>query len=338
MNQPISASPSDTPAGTVAVPAVASALKTMDTEIVGMQALREKLANGLGEVFTSAVELISRTRGRVIVTGMGKSGHIGTKIAATLASTGTTASFVHPAEASHGDLGMITNDDVVLALSWSGETVELASIVGYAKRFRVPLIAFTSRADSALGRAADYLLTLPITGEACPHGLAPTTSTTLQLALGDCLAIALLEARGFTAQDFRVYHPGGKLGASLKLVRDLMYTGARLPLAPVGTKMSEAILTITGKGFGCLGITDSEGFLVGVITDGDLRRSISGDLLERRVEAVMNAHPHTITQGVLAASALETLNASAITSLFVVEDSRPIGIIHMHDLLRIGAA
>ncbi|WP_334175428.1 KpsF/GutQ family sugar-phosphate isomerase [Pseudoxanthobacter sp.] len=310
----------------------------METEMTGMQALHAALANGLGSIFVTVVDLISHTRGRVIVTGMGKSGHIGTKIAATLASTGTPAFFVHPAEASHGDLGMITNEDVVLAMSWSGETAELAAIVGYTKRFRVPLIAFTSRADSTLGRAADYLLTLPVTGEACPHGLAPTTSTTLQLALGDCLAIALLEARGFTAQDFRVYHPGGKLGASLRLVRDLMYTGARLPLAPLGTKMSDAILTMTGKGFGCLGITDTEGRLVGVITDGDLRRNIAGDLLQRTVDQVMNPRPHTIAQGVLAASALETLNKSAITSLFVVEEGRPIGIIHMHDLLRAGAA
>ncbi|SHO59934.1 arabinose-5-phosphate isomerase [Pseudoxanthobacter soli DSM 19599] len=317
----------------------ACALRTVETEIAGLEALRAALANGMATTFDDVALLLSSIRGRVVVTGMGKSGHIGTKIAATMASTGTPAFFVHPAEASHGDLGMITDQDAVLALSWSGETVELASIISYAKRFRVPLVAITSKRGSSLGRAADFVLELPQAAEACPHGLAPTTSTMLQLALGDAIAIALLEMRGFTELDFRVFHPGGKLGANLRHARDLMHSGDRLPLAPLGTTMSEAILTISSKGFGCLGVTDSEGRLIGVITDGDLRRNLSSDLLGRHVEEVMSRKPRTIAPETLAASALETLNASSITALFVVEETgRPVGILHLHDLLRVGAA
>src|SRR3712207_1947254 len=201
-------------------PAIQSALRTLETERDGLTILMEAIGNGLGQPFTAAVETIAAARGRVIVTGMGKSGHVGRKITATFASTGTPAHYVHPAEASHGDLGMIQTDDVIIALSWSGETAELADIIGYSRRFRVPLIALTSNAESTLGRAADICLTLPKAKEACPNGLAPTTSTTVQLALGDALAVALLERRGFTADNFRVFHPGGKLGARLKLVRD----------------------------------------------------------------------------------------------------------------------
>jgi arabinose-5-phosphate isomerase len=253
-------------------------------------------------------------------------------------STGTPAFFVHPAEASHGDLGMITPDDVILALSWSGETAELRNIVFYSRRFRVPLIAVTSRADSTLARAADVALTMPRVEEACPHGLAPTTSTLTQLALGDALAIALLERGGFTADEFLKFHPGGSLGATLAHVRDVMHTGERLPLAPLGTLMNEALLLISQKRFGCLGIVDEAGDLVGIITDGDLRRHLSGDIFERPVEDVMTPDPKTIAPDALVASALEVLNSASIMALLVVEDRKPVGIVHMHDLLRIGAA
>jgi arabinose-5-phosphate isomerase len=315
------------------------AIRTLQVELKGLKALEEALGSGMREPFSAALDLIAKAKGRVIVTGMGKSGHVGAKIAATLASTGTPAFFVHPAEASHGDLGMITPDDVVLALSWSGETAELRSIVFYSRRFRVPFIAVTSRTDSTLGRSADVVLELPKVEEACPHGLAPTTSTLIQLALGDALAIALLEARGFTADDFFKFHPGGSLGGSLQHVRDVMHQGERVPLAPVGTLMKEALLLISNKGFGCLGVTDEAGRLIGIITDGDLRRHLSGDIFERPVEQVMTPDPKTITPDALVASALEVLNAAAITALMVVgADRRPVGIVHMHDLLRTGVA
>jgi arabinose-5-phosphate isomerase len=315
------------------------AIRTLRVELQGLKALEEALGSELRESFASALDLIANANGRVIVTGMGKSGHVGAKIAATLASTGTPAFFVHPAEASHGDLGMITPDDVILALSWSGETAELRSIVFYSRRFRVPFVAVTSRADSTLARSADIVLQLPKVEEACPHGLAPTTSTLIQLALGDALAIALLEHRGFTADDFFKFHPGGSLGGSLQHVRDVMHQGDRVPLAAVGTQMREALLLISNKGFGCLGVTDSDGRLLGIITDGDLRRHLSGNIFEKLVEDVMTPDPKTITPDALVASALEVLNAAAITALLVVEgDRRPVGIVHMHDLLRTGAA
>src|SRR5829696_7143638 len=232
-------------------PAIASALRTLETERDGLTILMDAIGNGLGPVFTAAVETLAAAKGRVIVTGMGKSGHVGRKITATFASTGTPAHYVHPAEASHGDLGMIQTDDVIIALSWSGETAELADIIGYSRRFRVPLIALTSNADSTLGRAADTCLTLPKAKEACPNGLAPTTSTTIQLAPGDALAVALLERRGFTAEHFRVFHPGGKLGAVLKHVGDIMHTGDRLPIVPLGMRMAEALAIQSEKSFGC---------------------------------------------------------------------------------------
>jgi arabinose-5-phosphate isomerase len=317
---------------------LASGRRTVEVEIAAMQALRAALSHGLGDAFAEAVGLLRAIRGRVIVTGLGKSGHIGAKLAATLASTGTPAFFVHAAEASHGDLGMITEHDAIIALSWSGETKELASIIAYAKRFRVPLVALTAKAGSSLGRAADLVLKLPKVDEACPHGLAPTSSTMLQLAMGDALAIALLEARGFTAHDFRIFHPGGKLGAVLQHARDIMHTGERLPLAPVGTRMSEAIVLMTAKGFGCLGVVDGSGRLVGIITDGDLRRHLTNDLLRRTVDEVMSRSPKTVGPETLAASTLEILNASGISALFVVESERPTGIVHVHDLLRTGVA
>ena len=315
-----------------------SALRTLRMGAEGLAAVEAALAGEMGAPFTEACDLIAGSRGRVIVTGMGKSGHIGAKVAATLASTGTPAFFVHPAEASHGDLGMIAPEDVIIALSWSGETSELRNIVFYSRRFRVPLIAVTSRADSTLARSADVALVLPRVEEACPHGLAPTTSTLVQLALGDGLAIALLEGRGFSADDFFKFHPGGSLGANLLHVRDVMHTGDRLPLAPLGMKMGEAMLLITQKGFGCLGVVGADGALIGIITDGDLRRHLSGDIFERPVETVMTRDPKTIEPDELVASALEILNSAAIMALMVVEQRKPVGIVHMHDLLRIGVA
>ncbi|HSR78279.1 MAG TPA: KpsF/GutQ family sugar-phosphate isomerase [Xanthobacteraceae bacterium] len=314
-----------------------SGLRTLEAEAGGIAALTAAMQDGLGPAFTAAVDMVRVACGRVIVTGMGKSGHVGNKIAATLSSTGTPAFFVHPAEASHGDLGMITRDDVIMALSWSGETVELKNLIDYSRRHRIGLIAVTVDPGSTLAKAADIVLTLPQAREACPHNLAPTTSSLMQLALGDALAIALLESRGFTALDFGALHPGGRLGAALKSVRDLMHSGAKIPLAPVGSAMSDALVEMTAKGFGCVGILD-RGALVGIITDGDLRRKMRPDLLETKVDAVMTRTPKTVRPDQLASEALEILNSSKITALFVVEASAPIGIIHLHDLLRAGVA
>lgn len=317
---------------------LASARRTIATETRALEALGRALDGDLGRALGIAAERILTTGSRVIITGMGKSGHICRKIAATLASTGTPAYFVHPAEAGHGDLGMITTGDVVLAASWSGESTELAAIIAYADRFDVPLIAITSNAASTLGRAATIVLELPKVEEACPHGLAPTSSTLMQLALGDALAIALLEGRGFTAADFRVFHPGGKLGASLRTVRDVMHAGDRVPLVPEGTGMGEAIIAMTGKGFGCVGVVDATGRLSGIVTDGDLRRHVGDRLLERRVDEVMTRNPKTTAPDVLLGRVMTTLNVAAITALFVVDDGRPVGIVHVHDLLRAGVA
>ncbi len=320
------------------MPFIESAERTIANEIRGLAAMQRSLGNGLGKPFCDAVRLIRDLEGRVVVTGIGKSGHVGSKIAATLASTGTPSFFVHPSEASHGDLGMITKNDALLALSWSGETQELANMIAFTRRFRVPLIAITSRANSALGRAADVSLTLPKVAEACPHGLAPTTSTVLQLGMGDALAVALLEARGFTPQDFKVFHPGGRLGASLSFVRDLMHSGDSMPLAPLGTRMSEAIVLMTQKGFGCLGVLDDGGLLTGIITDGDLRRHLSSDLLDKTVEEVMTKTPKTVRSDLLVAAAMEMLESTNISALFVVDGQRPVGIVHLHDLLHAGVA
>jgi arabinose-5-phosphate isomerase len=317
---------------------LASAFRTLETESEGLAALVAAMANGLGAPFAAAVETIRAARGRVIVTGMGKSGHVARKIAATLASTGTPAFFVHAADASHGDLGMITSDDVMLALSWSGETEELKDLINYSRRFRIALIAVTVNLDSTLGKAADIVLVLPATREACPHNLAPTTSSLMQLALGDALAIALLESRGFTARDFGVFHPRGKLGAVLKFVRDVMHPGDAVPLIRRGAPMSEAIVEMSAKGFGCVAVTEPSGKLAGVITDGDLRRHMGADLLQASVDAVMTALPKTVRPDQLASEALQILNSSKITALIVVEADRPVGIVHFHDLLRAGVA
>jgi len=318
--------------------AIESALRTLEAERGGVDALIAALRNGLSAPFIAAIEMIRGSEGRVIVTGMGKSGHVGAKIASTFASTGTPALFVHPAEASHGDLGMITKADVILALSWSGETAELKNLTDYSRRYRIGLIAMTANKDSTLGKTADVVLTLPQAREACPHNLAPTTSSLMQLALGDALAIALLESRGFTALDFGLLHPGGKLGALLKTVRDLMHAGTEVPLAPLGTRMSEALIEMSRKGFGCVGIVDKDGSLVGVITDGDLRRHMSNNLLEASVDDVMSRKPKTVRPDQLISETLEIANSMKVTALFAIDAGKPVGIIHIHDLLRAGAA
>ena len=318
--------------------AIASATRTLQLETEGLSALKAALAGDLVDNFAEAVEVLRSCRGRIIVTGMGKSGHVAQKTAATLSSTGTPAYFVHPSEASHGDLGMITRDDVIVAFSWSGETMELGNIVSYSRRFAVPLIAVTSNPGSTLAEAAELVLALPQAKEACPHGLAPTTSTVMLLALGDCLAIALLESKGFTARDFKTLHPGGQLGARLKFVGDLMHQGDRLPLVATDAVMSEALVIMTEKALGCLGVIDGDGFLKGIITDGDLRRHMGDGLLARLADEIMTPAPKTVSPDLLASAALELINASAITTLFVVESGRPVGIIHVHDLLRAGVA
>jgi len=315
-----------------------SALRTLEAEAGGVSALTAALRDGLGPSFVAAVELIRAASGRLIVTGMGKSGHVGHKLAATFSSTGTPAFFVHPAEAGHGDLGMITPDDVIMALSWSGETVELKSLIDYSRRFKIKLIAITAYADSTLGQAADVLLQLPQAREACPHNLAPTTSSLMQLALGDALAIALLESHGFTALKFRDLHPGGRLGAMLVFVRDIMHSGDAMPMAKLGGRMSDAIVEMSAKGFGCVGVVDRDGRLTGIITDGDLRRHMRADLLEARVDNVMTRSPKTVRPDQLASETLALLNNSKITAVFVVDGGKPVGLVHLHDLLRTGVA
>jgi arabinose-5-phosphate isomerase len=318
--------------------AVASALRTLDAEGSGIAAISAALQGPLGSAFAAAVGAILAAKGRVIVTGLGKSGHVARKIAATLASTGTPAFFVHSAEASHGDLGMITADDVIVALSWSGEQPEMKNLITYAKRFRIALIAMTAEPESTLSLAADVALILPKAREACPHNLAPTTSSLMLLALGDSLAIALLEGRGFTSVDFSVLHPGGKLGAMLKYARDLMHTGDAVPLRPLGTPMSDALVEMTSKGFGCVGIVDGRGHIVGIVTDGDLRRHMRPDLMTAVVDDVMTRNPKTIGRDLLASEALEMLNSSKITALIVTDAKKPVGIVHLHDILRAGVA
>jgi arabinose-5-phosphate isomerase len=315
---------------------VQSALRTLDAEGSGIAAINAALQADLGEPFARSADLIRSAKGRLIVTGLGKSGHIGRKIAATFASTGTPAFFVHAAEASHGDLGMITADDVILALSWSGEQPEMKTLITYAKRFRIAVIAMTAERDSTLSRAADIALVLPKAREACPHNLAPTTSSLMLLALGDALAIALLEGRGFTPVDFSVLHPGGKLGAMLKFTRDIMHTGDTVPLKPLGTRMSDALVEMTSKGFGCVGVVDAHGAIVGIVTDGDLRRHMRPDLMTAVVDDVMTRNPKTIRGDLLASEALEILNSSKITALIVTDGARPVGIVHLHDILRAG--
>ncbi|MCV2891347.1 KpsF/GutQ family sugar-phosphate isomerase [Ruegeria aquimaris] len=298
----------------------------------------EKLAESLGDDFTKAVDLILRTKGRVIVSGIGKSGHIGHKIAATLASTGTPAYFVHPAEASHGDLGMVSENDVVLAISNSGEAPELANLLAFTRRFGIPLIGLSSKPESSLMAQADVHLLIPAMGEACGFGMVPSISTTLTLAMGDALAIALMKFRDFRPENFRVFHPGGKLGARLSRVSDLMHSGDAVPLISLQTPMSEALLEISRKGFGVVGVTDDDGHLTGIVTDGDLRRHMSG-LLDKTAAEVMTRNPTTIATDALAEEAVAIMNARKITSLFVVDPAAPgqtKGLLHIHDCLRVG--
>jgi arabinose-5-phosphate isomerase len=316
---------------------VAVARRVIRAEIAGL----ERLVATLDGAFCDALSLCAAVEGRIVVTGIGKSGHVARKIAATLASTGTPAQFVHAAEASHGDLGMIGPHDAILALSNSGETAELADIIAHSRRFKIPLIALTGGPASTLAEAADAVILLPDVAEACPMGLAPTTSTTMMLAVGDALAIALLERKGFSSADFQLFHPGGKLGRRLLRVADIMHVGDAVPLVSPTTPMSEAILAMTAKSFGCVGVCDAAGRLVGVITDGDLRRHMGDTLLRRSVDEVMHKPPKTIAPGRLAGEALGMMNrvAPATTSLFVVdEEGRPTGFIHMHDCLRAAVA
>jgi len=317
---------------------IVAARRTTEINMAGLAALEAALGGALGAAMQHAVDLVVRARGRVIVTGMGKSGHIARKIAATLASTGTPAFFMHPAEASHGDLGMVTSDDVILALSWSGETVELRDVIHYSRRYDVPLIAMTAGAESALARNADAALLLPKVEEACPHGLAPTTSTLIQLALGDALAMALLERRGFTAEHFRQFHPGGKLGAQLLKVSELMHRAPDIPLVRTDADMAAAILAMTKHRLGCVVVQEPTGQLAGIITDGDLTRHMSPGLLEKPVSAVMTTQPRTIAPGQLASAALKEMNTRKITALVVIEGGKPTGLLHMHALLAAGIA
>jgi len=315
-----------------------AARRVLRLESEGITALATTLDGG----FSRLLDMLAAATGRITVTGMGKAGHVARKIAATFASTGTPAQFVHPGEASHGDLGMIAPGDAVLALSNSGDTAELSDIIAYARRFAIPLAAMTRNAGSALAEAADLAIILPQVPEACPMGLAPTTSTTMMLALGDAAAIALLDRKGFSAQDFRVLHPGGSLGRKLLRVADIMHGAEELPLCPPETPMAEAILIMTNRRFGCVGITGADGRLQGIVTDGDLRRHMATGLLDLRAADVMTESPMTIRGQALAAEALGVMNGvrdtRPVTSLFVVEDDRPVGILHIHDCLRAGVA
>ena len=315
---------------------IASGARVIAAEAVALDALTQ----WIGEPFAAAVRVLAAVEGRIVVTGMGKSGHVGCKIASTLASTGSPAMFVHPAEASHGDLGMITRADAVLALSNSGETSELRDLTLYSRRFGIPLVAIVGRPGSTLGEEADVALVLPSVGEACPMGLAPTTSTTCMLALGDALAVALLDLRGFSAHEFAVFHPGGKLGSQLLRVEQLMRGRADVPLARLDAPMTAVVVEMTRGCIGCVAVVDTAGRLEGVITDGDLRRHMTGDLLARTASEVMSPRPRTIDKRALAVEALAMMNdpARPITALFIVEDGRPIGALHVHDCLRAGIA
>lgn len=324
-------------------PATQSALKTFAIERAGIMAIEaafgDEALSDLARGFSEVVGRFAALKGRVVVTGMGKSGHVGRKLAATFASTGTPAFFVHPAEASHGDMGMIQEGDAILALSWSGETAELADIITFSRRFNILLVAFTSNMAGTLAREADIALILPKSEEACPNGLAPTTSTTMQLVLGDALAVALLETRGFTAHDFKMFHPGGKLGARLLHVRDVMHAGDDIPLVLLGTSMAGAVVVMTQKRLGCILVVDENGSLCGIITDGDLRRNVERtNILALPVDDLMQALPLQISADDLAAEALEMLNRRKVSVLAVTANGKPTGIVHIHDLLRLGVA
>lgn len=313
-----------------------SALRCLSLEKAGLSMLEKLMGEPfLASAFCQAVEKIATLKGRVVVTGLGKSGHIGSKIAATLASTGTAAFFVHAAEANHGDLGMIGKDDVILALSWSGETAELSGIITHAARFKIPLIALTAGNNSSLSKHADIVLLLPKAKEACAHGLAPTTSTLMQLALGDALAMTLLEQKGFTEADFKIFHPGGNLGAQLTYVKDIMHKGEALPIVPIGTFMPQAMQVLSNKHFGCVLINNYAGELVGIITEGDLARAIARDISKLKVEEVMSKEPKTISADSLLSKAALLIQSHQISAVIVVEDKKAIGLVHFHDLLHL---
>ena len=311
----------------------ATALRTIELEINAITSLKDSVAL---ENLTAALDLMQNSTGRIIITGMGKSGHIGKKIAAALASTGTPSFFVHPAEASHGDLGMITEKDVVIAISNSGESKELIDILNYCKRFGIALIAITKNPESSLGKAGDIVLRLPNNGEACPLGLAPTSSTTATLVLGDILTIGMIERNGFSKSDFNDRHPGGKLGSILQRVSDLMHTGEEMPILEEHTNMQAALLEMTSKRLGCVGFVNSQGILTGMLTDGDLRRCLSAKILEEQAFNLMTKNPKTISKDALASEALKIMHDKKITNLFVLENNKPIGVIHIHDLLNNG--
>ena len=296
------------------------------------------LASSLGDGFSSTIEALLQIEGRIILTGVGKSGHVARKIAATLASTGAPSLYIHPTEASHGDLGMITGKDAVVALSRSGETKELGDLIHYTRRFDIPLVAMTIDAGSALATSADIALVLPDVPEACAATGAPTTSTTLMMALGDALAVALLERRGFTAEDFKTFHPGGKLGAMLRTVDDLMHSGSELPIVPTGTEMADALAVMSDKGFGCLAVTEPGGDLIGIVTDGDIRRLVAKGRMAMTIDGAMTRNPVTVIPGTLASTALKMMNEKRITQIFVLEGKTPIGVLNMHDFLKAGVA
>lgn len=314
-----------------------SALKTVETEIQGLQALHSALDTpGFRSALDRAILAMARTKGRVVVSGMGKSGLVGRKIAATLRSTGTQALFLHPGEASHGDLGLVSDDDVVFAITWSGETSELQDIFHYCNRFGVTLIVATAFPDSTAALAADICLPLPLVREACPNDLAPTTSTTLQIVLGDVLAVALIEARGFSPSDFRVFHPGGKLGTQLLTVEQIMGAGEAIPKVGRDATLSLATIEMSRKRYGATAVVDDDGRLVGVFTDGDLRRCIAVHDLQDRIELHMSPNPITVPPGTLCTDALRIMNENAVSVVFVVEGEALVGVLHMHDIVRAG--
>lgn len=312
-----------------------SANKTIESEIEAISRLKDSVK---AENLTKALDFMQNSKGRIIITGMGKSGHIGRKIAASLASTGTPSFFVHPAEASHGDLGMITEDDVVIAISNSGESRELIDILNYCKRFGIKLIAITKNYESSLGKAGDVVLELPNNGEACPLGLAPTSSTTATLVLGDILTVGMIERKGFSKEDFNDRHPGGKLGSILKRVSDLMHVGQEMPILDENANMQAVLLEMTSKRLGCVGFVNQAGDLTGILTDGDLRRCLSAKILEEKAVDLMTRNPKTISPNAMTAEALKIMHDKKITNLFVLENKKPVGVIHIHDLLNNGVA
>lgn len=312
-----------------------SAIRTIDAEIEAINNLKNSV---ILDNLTKALDLMQNSQGRIIITGMGKSGHIGNKIAASLASTGTPSFFVHPAEASHGDLGMITENDVVIAISNSGESRELVDVLNYCKRFDIKIIAITKNPESSLGKAATVVLELPKQGEACPLGLAPTSSTTATLVLGDILTIGLIERKGFSKEDFNVRHPGGKLGSILKRVGDLMHTDQAMPILHESSNMQAVLLEMTSKCLGCVGFINNNGDFTGMLTDGDLRRCLSASILEEKAFNLMTKSPKTVNKDMLSAEALRIMHDKKITNLFVLEGTKPIGVIHIHDLLNNGVA